>query len=185
MDYSGYIAQQLESHGKMGAFQMFYQTDPERAAKMAGEALMGTSFDVMPTMGPVSPNVQDVQSHSPELAGKTMKTETNSYGAPPDTTSNSHGKNKAAVNGAGYAQPQVQNFVGSVVMQKTQATNNEIESHGAAITTQVSGARDEAGRSLNRTDQVPGVRGNIKETPVESTVAGRQDKIHKDLFKGD
>jgi len=181
MNYEGYLANRLHEDGKMEAFNMLYQTNPEQAARMAAHYLSETNFDVMPTMAPVSSHVQDVQHGSSELSGKTLGTEAARLGAPADGTAGAYRGYKTKVGSHGYGQPDVHNGVGARVDAAEGVTQSRIEHERGDIEPQVAAGQAETKETLKRSNQIPGMNGPA-DAPGKGSAAAQQDKIHQDLF---
>lgn len=181
MNYEGYIANRLHQDGKLDAFNMLYQTNPEQAARMAAGYLAETNFDVMPSMRPVSANIGEVQSHSPELAGRTVGGEAARYGAPADTTLAAYRQGKAHVRHDGYTAPRaITNQVGSRVTSAEASTRQAIANDGGTIVSELNSASTEANKTLDR--KTAGKGWNEDPAPAPGTAANIQDKTHESLF---
>ena len=182
MNYEGYLANRLHEDGKTDAFNMLYQTNPERAARMAAGYLAETNFDAMPTMPRISANVPDVQQGSPALAGKTIESETKRLEAPRDRVDGAYASYQGSVRKGGYEQPQVSNKVGERVEAAETDTRAAIEKASGEIAPQVSSARERAGETLDRTKMGPGMTPSGPEKPAKNTAAELQDRAHDSLF---
>jgi conjugal transfer mating pair stabilization protein TraG len=182
MDYTGYLANRLHQDGKLEAFNMLYQTDPDRAARMAAGYLAETKFDAMPTPAAVSTSLHDVQERSPFLSGKTLDGE-QARGASKvsDRTGDGFRRHQGEVRAHGYQQHNVANEVQDKVEKVVDANMEAIGRQQAGIEPSVRDAKDGAAASLRRDAQIPGMKGP-SDKPVEGSAAAHQDKIHKDLF---
>lgn len=182
MDYTGYLADRLHQDGKLDAFNMLYQTDPDRAARMAASYLAETNFDAMPTPARVSTNLHDVQERSPALSGKTIDGEHRQHESKVgDGTTSAYRKYQGAVRGQGYRQGEVANEVESKVNSAVDANMDAIYRQEAAIAPAVSAGKDKAADQLRRDAQIPGLKGpNTK--PGAGSAAEHQDNVHRDLF---
>lgn len=184
MNYEGYLANRLHEDGKLDAFNMLYQTNPEQAARMAAHYLSETNFDVMPTMRPVSANLHDVQAASPELSGKTIGSEAHRIGHAPDGTAGAYRGYKQQVGAHGYGQPEVHNDVAPRVDAAEAAARGAIDAGRGDIEPQVAAGKASANDVLKRSNQIPGVRGPATP-PGPGSAAAQQDKVHDDLFGKD
>jgi conjugal transfer mating pair stabilization protein TraG len=181
MNYEGYIANRLHQDGKLEAFNMLYQTNPEQAARMAAGYLAETNFDVMPSMRPVSASIGDVQSNSPELSGRTVAGEAAMYGAPADTTKSAYRQGQARVRHDGYTEPHaIANQIGSRVTAAETSTRQAIANDGGSIASELNSSSAEANKSLDR--KTAGKGWNEDPAPATGTAADFQDKTHESLF---
>lgn len=182
MDYGGYLANRLHQDGRLEAFNMLYQTDPDRAARMAAGYLAETKFDAMPTPARLSANLDDVQSSSPELAGRTLDGE-EARGAPAvaDRTAAALDRYQNAVRRQGFKQKDVANDVQIKVNDAVDANMESIARQQRQIEPDIVHGREEAKQQLRRDAQIPGLRGPA-DKPGEGSAAAHQDKVHKDLF---
>lgn len=182
MNYEGYLANRLHEDGKLDAFNMLYQSNPERAASMAAHYLAETNFDVMPTMPPISANVHDLQQGSPELGGRTIASEAKRLGTPSDGTAGAYRSYQGSVRKGGYAQPEVHNNVGERVEAAEKDTRAGIDKATGEIDPQVSAGRERAENTLERTKMGPGLTPGGTEKPAKDTAAELQDRAHNSLF---
>jgi conjugal transfer mating pair stabilization protein TraG len=182
MDYTGYLADRLHQDGKLDAFNMLYQTDPDRAARMAASYLAETSFDAMPTPARVSTNLQDVQDRSPALSGKSVDGEHSRHQSEVgDGTASAYRKHQGAVRGHGYHQGDVANEVESKVNSAVDANMDAIYRQEAAIAPAVAAGKDKTADQLRRDAQIPGLKGP-SDKPGPGSAAEHQDNVHRDLF---
>jgi conjugal transfer mating pair stabilization protein TraG len=184
MDYGGYLANRLHEDGKLDAFNMLYQTNPEQAARMAARYLADTNFDVMPTMPQISANVQDVQQGSPALAGKTIESEAHRIGHAPDGTADAFRRQQGALRSHGYQQGEVHNEVQQKVEAAVDSTMDSIGKQQSVIEPQVTAGKQTAKGTLERSAQIPGLKGPA-EKPGEGSAAAQQDKVHREVFGDD
>ncbi len=184
MNYEGYLAKRLHEDGKMDAFNMLYQTNPEQAARMAAHYLAETNFDVMPTMPPVSADLHAVQMASPALAGKTIDDEEKRLGRPADHTATTYHGYTGIVNKHGYQQAEVHNEVGHRVDAAESTTRNSIDTTRNNVVPEVAADQNDAKTTLQRSGQIPGLKGPA-EKPGEGSAAALQDRVHDDLFGKD
>lgn len=183
MNYEGYLANRLHEDGKTDAFNMLYQTNPEQAARMAARYLADTNFDAMPTMGPVSNNLHDVQNASPELSGRTIEGEAKRLGAPSDMTGGAFSSYQGAVRKGGYSQKEVVNDVGARVEAADTAAQERIKQETGQIQPQIDAGRAKAEETLDRTKMGPGMTPAGAEKPAMNTAAELQDRVRNDLFE--
>lgn len=182
MNYEGYLANRLHEEGKLDAFNMLYQTNPERAASMAARYLAETNFDAMPTMQPISANIGDVQRGSPELDGRTIEGEAKRLAAPSDGTTGAYRSYQGSVRKDGYEQPEVANHVGGRVEAAEAETKASIGKSSGDIEPQVVTSHDRAQDTLERTKMGPGMTPSGTEKPAKNTAAELQDRAHNSLF---
>lgn len=181
MNYEGYLANRLHEDGKLDAFNMLYQTNPEQAARMAAGYLAETNFDVMPTMPKISNNVQDVQQGSSSLAGRTIQNERERHGETSDGTAAAHRAQQGTVTSHGYSQGSVRNEIGERVNSAVDSTLNAIVAEQAAIEPQITTGKEQARKTLDRSTQLPGIKGP-SDVPPAGSAAAHQDRVHKDVF---
>ena len=184
MDYGGYLANRLHEDGKLDAFNMLYQTNPEQAARMAARYLADTNFDVMPTMPRISADAQNVQQSSPALAGKTIKSEIDRYGKAPDRTDEAFSRQKASVHKRGYHEGVISNNVEEKINEAVDTTMGNIGKEQSAIAPQVAAGKEQAKSDLARGSQIPGLKGPA-EKPGKGSAASHQDKVYHDVFPDD
>ena len=185
MDYTGYLADRLHQDGKLDAFNMLYQTDPDRAARMAATYLAETSFDAMPTPSQVSTKLEDVQQRSPALSGKSLEAEHQRHqGKVTDGTAGAHRRNKGAAGAQGYKQETIKNEVEEKVNAAVDRSLEEFNHQQKEIEPAVAEARSKAAEELRRDSQIPGLKGP-RESPSPGSAAEHQDKTHRQLFKDD
>lgn len=182
MNYEGYVAKRLQENGQLEAFNMLYQNNPEQAAKLAARYLSETNFDVMPSMAPVSANVGDVQGRSPELAGKTLATESARFGPVADTTAATNNAQQSHVRHGGYQQGTINNDVGGRVVAANDATAQAVSTQGGAIASQRETTTGSVNQALERKNQLPGMKGPVDRSPNAGSAAAQHDTVHDDLF---
>jgi conjugal transfer mating pair stabilization protein TraG len=182
MNYEGYLANRLHEEGKLDAFNMLYQTNPERAASMAARYLAETNFDAMPTMQPISANISDVQRGSPELDGRTIAGEAQRLAAPSDGTAGAYRSYQGSVRKGGFEQPDVPNQIGGRVEAAEAETKAGIGKTSGDIEPQVATGRERAQDTLERTKMGPGMTPSGTEKPAKNTAAELQDRAHNSLF---
>lgn len=184
MDYTGYLADRLHQDGKLDAFNMLYQTNPDQAARMAASYLAETNFDAMPTPVRVSTDLGDVQSHSPSLSGKTIEGESQRVGRPADKTGTVYKLQVGVVQSQGYQQKQVENTVQEKVESAVDDNLDSIGKQQSQIEPVIAAGKQEAGQKLQRRGQIPGLNGPSGK-PGAGSAAEHQDKVHSDLFGSD
>jgi conjugal transfer mating pair stabilization protein TraG len=181
MNYEGYLANRLHEDGKLEAFNMLYQTNPERAASMAAHYLAETNFDAMPTLPRITSNVQEVQQGSPALDGRTIESEGKRLGTVGDGTAGAYRGYQGSLRKHGFEQPEVRNEVGTRVEAAETDSRSRIDKARGDIEPQISVGRDEAKDALERSKQIPGLKGP-STLPGPGSAAEQQDKVHRDLF---
>ena len=181
MNYEGYIASRLHQEGKLDAFNMLYQSNPEQAARMAAGYLAETNFDVMPSMRTVSANLGDVQAGSPELKGKSLRSESVGRTPGPDTTSQEFKAQQKHVAKSGYVTPHaIQNKIAPIVVEAEQSTRTELSNKRSDLVPQIEAAKLEAGTTLERKNAGKGW--NEENSPAANSNASIQDAAHDSLF---
>ncbi|KQQ44689.1 hypothetical protein ASF61_21410 [Duganella sp. Leaf126] len=182
MDYTGYLADRLHQDGKLDAFNMLYQTDPDRAARLAATYLAETSFDAMPTPSQVSTKLEDVQQRSPTLSGKSLEAEHQRHqGKVTDGTAGAHRRNQGAAGAQGYKQETIENEVEEKVNAAVDRSLEEFNHQQKDIEPAVTEGRNRAAAELRRDAQIPGLKGP-SSAPSIGSAAEHQDKIHRNLF---
>lgn len=183
MDYTGYLADRLHQDGKLDAFNMLYQTNPDQAARMAAAYLAETNFDAMPTPARVSTNLQDVQDRSPVLSGKTIEGEHRRHDTKAsDGTASAYRKHQAAAKAQGYQQGDVANEVEAKVEAAVDANMQIIGRQQDDIVRANEKGKSEVAGQLRRDAQIPGLRGP-NQPPGVGSVADQQDNVYRDLFR--
>ncbi len=173
MSYEGYVAKRLEENGQLAAYNMLYQSNPDAAAKLASQYVREL-VQVMPPTPMLANSLPEVQTQSPELAGRSIESETARMGTPQDLTASHYGQARAAVRKDGFATPAVRNSVGAQVQQHRTEAETTVNAGGATIA-QERKAADAAARAA--TDPTKFVTGN--PNPADIVPGSAADQLRK------
>jgi conjugal transfer mating pair stabilization protein TraG len=181
MNYEGYLANRLHEDGKLEAFNMLYQSNPEQAARMAASYLAETNFDAMPTLPRISNDVQEVQRGAPDLTGKTISNQAQRIGSIPDGTDSTFHTQRASLMARGDQHAEIINEVGARVNAAATEAERAMDKEQSALSLQIATGKESANGTLQRSNQIQGLKGT-SAMPGEGSAASQQDRVHKDLF---
>jgi conjugal transfer mating pair stabilization protein TraG len=180
MDYTNYIAAQLQRNGQLQAFSILSQTDPDRAAQMAAPY----ALQLMPTLGPSKPVEDDLsvlQMRAPGLAGRTA--DNPKFAGPEivDSTQAAHASNGRTLRTHGYREGAVSDTVTPAVENARSTAASEIDGVGDRLRQGHDGAAKETLSRLERKNQVPGLQGPKPGDVQPNSAVDRQDRMRDEI----
>ncbi len=185
MNYEGYLADRLQSDGKLGLFNRLYQSDPEKAALLAARYLADAGFHQPPQASSLTQQLDVLQDRSRQLEHKNIASEEKRFGTVSSGVDDAWRRAQEEIRAADFLDVvELKSDVHNTVILKQAVTKVETDEAESGNALKFDNMKDRLRDWLDRKSQLPGVRGPA-EAPKPGSAADEQDRLHRRLFRDD